>query len=218
MKKNLLLSLTAVFLMPLGARSQTEVAAAAPVAFPAPLPAPIAEETTHAERDGVVVIEAESGTGAWEKFEEAGATVIRSVLGESMTYRVRFTEPGVRYVHLRCRPTSGYVDAKGKVLDDTSTNDAHVTVGGEKLYGSDRTTRPDGIRSHGKALSWWSLPKGPGGHTPPNIKQGGVMTYLPKAGVYEVVIRYRSPAFVVDKIAFTVSPKAPAELPVAATP
>ncbi len=215
MNKTLLLSLTAVFLMPLGARAQTKVVAAAAVTFPAPLPAPAAGEPTHSERDGVVMIEAESGSGAWERFEEAGATVIRSVVGEHMTYRVRFNEPGVRYVHLRCRPTVGFVDAKGNVLEDTSTNDVHVTVGGERLYGSDNVTRPDGIRSHGKGLSWWSLPKGPGGHTPQNIKQKGVMTYLPQAGVYEVVLGYRSPAFVVDKIAFTVSPKAPEDLPVA---
>jgi len=73
----------------------------------------------------------------------------------------------------------------------------------------DLTTRPDGMRCHSATLSWWSLPKGPGGHTPVAIKNAPVTTFLPQAGVYELVLRYRSPGFVVDKIAFTRTPQAP---------
>jgi hypothetical protein len=179
--------------------------------FAEPRPVPTVGSAEHMERDGVVVIEAESGNGDWERLEEAGATVIRSVLGETMTYRVAFSDAGMWYVHLRCRLTSGMVTADGRALADHSTNDAHVTVGGVRLYGSDRTTRPEGMRCHGRTLGWWSLPKGPGGHTPDAIRPGPVFTFLPATGVYEVVLRYRSPGFVVDKIAFTRSALPPPE-------
>jgi len=158
-----------------------------------------------------ITIEAETGTGEWMRFEEDGQTVIQAVPDTSMTYRVQFSAPGLYYIHLRCRLTSGMARADGTILADHSTNDAHVTVGGVRLYGSDHTTRPEGMRCHSRTLGWWSLPKGPGGHTPEVIKETPVVTYLPEAGVYEVVLRFRSPGFVVDKIAFTRTALPPAE-------
>jgi hypothetical protein len=197
-------------LVPLAGLTQSPVNPS--TGFPAPLPATTTERPTHFEKEGIVVIEAESGRGEWERLEEEGASVIRAVPGRRMIYRVRFAKPGVYYVHMRCRLTSGMIGPAGTVLKDQSTNDAHLTVGGERLYGSDHQTRPEGMRCHSKSLAWWALPKGPGGHTPENIKQNPVVTYLPEAGVYEVALGYRSPGFVVDKIAFTQSPELPTEL------
>jgi len=182
-----------------------------PAAHVAPWPTPLTHAPATASSPSSLVIEAETGTGEWERLEESGAVVIRAVPGKSMTYQVSIAEAGVYYVHLRCRLTSGMKGPDGRLLDDTSTNDAHVTVGGQRLYGSDLTTRPDGMRCHSATLSWWSLPKGPGGHTPVAIKNAPVTTFLPQAGVYEVVLRYRSPGFVVDKIAFTRTPQVPTD-------
>lgn len=183
----------------------------APPAHAAPWSVPITDAQDPISSLASLVIEAETGTGDWERLEENEATVIRAVPGKSMTYRINFAEGGVYYVHLRCRLTSGLKGPDGQIMADASTNDAHVLVGGQRLYGSDLTTRPEGMRCHSAALSWWSLPKGPGGHTPVAIKSSPVTTFLPQAGVYEVVLRYRSPGFVVDKIAFTRTPQAPAD-------
>jgi hypothetical protein len=182
-----------------------------PVAHPfsIPLPSPTSAEPTHTEQNGQVLIPAVEGKGQWERFEEDGFTVIRAVHGESMIYRVDFKQAGIWYVHLRCRLTSGMKGPDGKVLADHSTNDAYVTVGGVRLHGSDRVTRPEGMRCHGRALDWWSLPKGPGGHTPDAIRDDPVMAFLPEPGVYELALRYRSPGFVVHQIAFTRTPKPP---------
>ncbi|MDI1249836.1 MAG: hypothetical protein PSV13_13305 [Lacunisphaera sp.] len=176
-----------------------------------PLPAPSTANSLSTKPGYSLVVEAETGIGEWERLEDSGVTVIRAVQGKSMTYHVNFAEAGVYYVHLRCRQTSGMKGPDGQILADTSTNDVHVLVGGQRLYGSDLTTRPEGMRCHSSTLSWWLLPKGPGNHTPEAIKNSPVTTYLPQAGVYEVILRYRSPGFVVDKIAFTRTPKAPAD-------
>lgn len=181
--------------------------------FAAPLPVPTRAAPTHVETDGRVLIKAAEGEGKWERFREEDTLVIRSVEGESMIYRVRFEQAGVWYVQLRCRLTHGMTGPDGRVLADHSTNDAHVTVGGARLHGSDRTTRPEGIRCHSRTLAWWGLPKGPGGHTPDAIRDDPVMTFVPEPGVYEVVLRHRSPGFVVDQIAFTRTPQPPKERP-----
>ncbi len=162
-------------------------------------------------RGDPLVIEAEAGEGGWERLAEAGEQVIRARAGARMTYRVRFERAGVHFLHLRCRLTVGYKDATGKVLEPSSTNDAAVTVGGALLYGSDGKTRPAGMRCHSRDLRWTFLPKGPGAHTPEAIKEQPVHTYIPQPGVYEVVIGYRSPAFVIDKLAFTPAPQSPPE-------
>ena len=101
-----------------------------------PLPAPVAADSLSTKPTDSLVIEAEAGAGEWERLEESGAVVIRAVPGKSMTYQVSIAEAGVYYVHLRCRLTSGMKGPDGRLLDDTSTNDAHVTVGGQRLYGT----------------------------------------------------------------------------------
>jgi hypothetical protein len=211
MKTNFLTRVTsplAVLLASLVGAVATEAPVAQP--FARPLPAPTSAGATHTERNGQVLIRATEGEGHWERFEEDGFAVIRAVHGESMIYRVYFKQAGIWYVHLRSRLTTGMKGPDGQVLADHSTNDAYVTVGGVRLHGSDRVTRPEGMRCHGRALDWWSLPKGPGGHTPDAIRDDPVMTFLPEPGVYEVALRYRSPGFVVHQIAFTRTPKPPA--------
>jgi hypothetical protein len=178
---------------------------------PTPHPAPMVADAPWAMRGDTLVIEAEAGEGGWERLTEAGEQVIRAREGARMTYRVRFERAGIYYPHLRCRLTVGYKDAAGKVLVPSGTNDASITVGGAPLYGSDGKTRPAGMRCHHRELRWTFLPKGPGAHTPEAIKEQPVHTYIPRPGVYEVVIGYRSPAFVVDKLAFTTAPQSPPE-------
>jgi hypothetical protein len=178
---------------------------------PPPHPAPIAAEAAWTMRGDALVIEAEAGTGGWERIAEAGEQAIRAKEGATMVYRIRFERAGVYHLHLRSRLTVGYKDATGKKLEPSSTNDAAITVGGALLYGSDEKTRPAGMRCHSRDLRWTSLPKGPGAHTPDAIRNDPVHTYIPQPGVYEVVIGYRSPAFVIDKLAITTLPKPPAE-------
>jgi len=168
-----------------------------------PHAAPVSAAPTHEFRFGIALLEAESGEGGWEKLSEDGVAVIRAVQGAEMRYRVRFPEPGFYFVHMRCHYAVGIKNAKGEVLETHSTNDTHLLVGGARLYGSDLTTRPEGMRCHSATLSWWQLPKGPGGHTPEAIKEKPVQAYIPAAGVYEVLLRYRSPGLVIDKLAFT---------------
>jgi hypothetical protein len=158
-----------------------------------------------------LVLEAEAGKGGWERIDEAGEKAIRAKEGERMVYRIRFERAGVYYLHLRCRLTVGYMDATGKVLEPSSTNDAAITVGGARLYGSDGVTRPEGMRSHARTFRWTFLPKGPGGHTPDPIRNNPVHTFIPQPGVYELAIGYRSPALVIDKFAFTTQPASPAD-------
>jgi hypothetical protein len=192
-----------------GATLPSTIMAATPVSRPSPLPAPAAGDARHAMDGESLVIEAEGGEGDWERIEEAGEQAIRAKEGARMSYRIRFPRPGVYYVHLRSRLTVGYRNAAGKELEPSSTNDAVVTVGGARLYGSDGTTRPEGMRCHGRTLRWTFLPKGPGSHTPDAIRNDPVHTFIPQAGVYELVIGYRSPAFVIDKIALTTRPLSP---------
>jgi hypothetical protein len=178
---------------------------------PPPHPTPLTAEPSWTLQGETLVIEAEAGEGDWERLVEAGEQVIRSREGRRMTYRVRFERAGVYYLHLRSRLTVGYKDAAGKVLQPSSTNDAAITVGGAPLYGSDGKTRPAGMRCHSRELRWTFLPKGPGAHTPDAIRDDPVHVYIPQPGVYELAISYRSPAFVIDKIAFTSRPDSPTE-------
>jgi len=170
---------------------------------PLPHPTPTTAEAMHVVSEGLVVIEAESGAGKWERIQDHGTAAIRSVPEAQMRYQVRFPEAGVYFVHLRCHHTLGMKNAAGEVLKGESTNDALFTVGGVRLYGVDNLTRPEGMRCHSADFRWWNLPKGPGAHTPEPIKQHPVHTFIPGPGVYEVMIGYRSPGFVIDKLAFS---------------
>ena len=170
---------------------------------PPPHPVATTAKADHVMRNGLVIIEAESGAGKWERVTDQGTTAIRSAVGAKMSYQVQFPEAGIYYVHLRCHYSVGMKNAAGEVLKGESTNDALFTVGGARLYGSDNATRPEGLRCHSADFRWWSRPKGPGAHTPNPIKELPAHTFIPQPGVYEVVIGYRSPGFVIDQLAFS---------------
>lgn len=206
MKPILIISVTAVL-----AASRTLIAASAPSAPPPPHAQLTTAAATHDFRHDTAVLEAESGEGNWMRIDEGGTAAIRAVEGASMRYRLYFPEPGWYFVHMRSHHAVGLKNAQGEVLAPHSTNDAHVLVGGAPLYGSDLVTRPEGMRCHSAEFRWWQLPKGPGGHTPPAIKENPVRAYIPAAGIYEVTIRYRSAGLVIDKLAFTRKPAAPSE-------
>jgi hypothetical protein len=178
---------------------------------PPPHPQPAAVPATVVASASVTVWEAEAGEGEWERIEAGGVAAVRAVSGKTMRYAVRFAEAGEYYVHLRCHHAGGTKNAAGETLKGESTNDAVVTVGGARLYGADGTTRPVGIRCHSREFRWWSLPKGPGAHTPDAIRDRPVRTYIPAPGVYEIAIGYRSPGFVIDKIALTTTSAPPPE-------
>jgi hypothetical protein len=156
-----------------------------------------------------VPFSAQEGVGDWERIESHGIAAIRSVAGASMRYLVQLPEAGRFYVHLRCHQSTGMIGPQGTPLPGHSTNDAFVTIGGVRLFGSDGVTRPEGIRCHSDEFAWWSLPKGPGGHTPDPIRNDPVHTVIPAPGIYELVLTYRSPGFVVDQIAVTRHPSPP---------
>lgn len=185
--------------------------AATPPIPPPPHAAPIDVAPTHTFQDGIALIEAESGEGGWERIQEKNTKAIRAVQGAEMRYRVRFPEAGFYFAYMRSHYAVGMKNAKGEVMETHSTNDAHVLVGGARLYGSDLTTRPEGMRCHSAEFRWSNLPKGPGGHTPEAIKKLPVHAFIPRSGVYEVIVRYRSPGLVIDKLAFSRDPKPPGD-------
>lgn len=162
--------------------------------WPEPLPIFVAAE-------GRVLIEAEIGTGDWTVIaNDRDGHAVQATEGKAMRYLIDFREAGTWYVWLRCRHGGNH-----------STNDAFVTLGGQPLYGVDRSTRPVGIRCHDDAFSWWSLPKGPGAHTPDAIRDDPVEAFIPQPGVYALEIAYRSPVFAIDQILLTTSKETPTE-------
>ncbi len=177
--------------------------------YPPPHPRPVGDAIGISFSGGHLIIEAESGEGDWEKIEDQGIEAIRAVKGAKMVYRIRFDTAGTYFVHLRCHHAGGTTNADGVVQKGESTNDAVVTFGGVPLYAADQVTRPVGMRCHSKEFKWWALPKGPGAHTPPLIKDKPVQFWVPEAGGYEFVIGYRSPGLVIDKIAITRTPEPP---------
>lgn len=179
--------------------------------LPPPHPQPTAAAATVVVRGGTAVWEAEAGEGGWERIDEAGTAAIRAVSGKAMRYAVRFDAAGEYFLHLRCHHAGGTKNAAGETLKGESTNDAVVTVGGAPLYGADGTTRPVGMRCHSREFRWWSLPKGPGAHTPGPIRDLPVRTFIPAPGVYEIAVGYRSPGLVIDKLAVTATPAPPPE-------
>lgn len=179
--------------------------------YPPPHARPLPGAVGAAFTGDSLILEAESGEGGWERLDDQGVKAIRAVKGEKMVYRVRVDAAGTYFLHLRCHHAGGTKDAAGKVLKGESTNDAVVTFGGAPLYGSDGVTRPVGMRCHSKDFRWWALPKGPGAHTPPAIKDQPVRVWVPEPGTYELVIGYRSPGLVIDRIAITRTPQPPTE-------
>lgn len=167
--------------------------------YPEPHPTKSSATPAFKQVDGVVSMEAEHGKGGWQVVDEGhNGKAILATEGQAMTYTIEFSEPGMYYVWLHCRHNGSH-----------STNDATITFGGAQLYGSDKQTRPVGMRCHNRQISWWSLPKGPGAHTPVAIRDNPVHLVVPEAGVYDFVVTYRSREYVLDKIVIQPSAEAP---------
>lgn len=203
---------TTLALLAIGVTSALSLGVAAD--YPPPHARPLAGVTGGVSFTGdTLLLEAEGGEGGWERIDDQGTKAIRAVTDAKMVYRLRFDAAGTYYLHLRCHHAGGTKDAAGVVQKGESTNDAVVTFGGAPLYGSDKVTRPVGMRCHSKEFRWWALPKGPGAHTPPPIKDKPVQLWVPEAGSYELVIGYRSPGLVIDRIAITRTPQPPQDRP-----
>ncbi|MBN1672596.1 MAG: DUF5060 domain-containing protein [Kiritimatiellae bacterium] len=157
------------------------------------------------EQGGIVSMEAEHAGTITGWISVAGvsgsARQDNAPRGEGgLTFPVTFTQGGRYYVWLFCRYTG---DVSGE------RNDCFVWLDGEKLYGSDDVTRPDGIRTHSAAMAWSSLPKGPGGDTPDNIRNDPTYALVSGPGLHEFKIGSRSIGFVVDKIVLKLNDAAP---------
>ena len=142
------------------------------------------------ERDGRVAFEAEDGEGDWRVIATPSGAGVQDPGKGAMRYEIEFTLPGNYYVFLYAKqgPAGGGAE-----------NDAALTLNGERLYGSDHTTRPEGMRVHGD-WQWTFLPKGPGGHTPEAIRNRPVYFRVPAPGRYVLEIKHRSANFAVDKV------------------
>lgn len=142
------------------------------------------------EQNGAILIEAEQGRGDWTLIPSPTGRAIQDPGEGRMRYQVEFARPGKYYVFLLARQ-----GPRGKDKE----NDVLLSLDGEKLYGQDDTTRPDGMRSYG-GWKWTGLPKGPGAHTPDAIRRGPVYFLVAKAGRHTLEIAHRSSHFAVDKV------------------
>ncbi len=148
------------------------------------------------EQAGVVSMEAEHATSTlgWNLVPGLSGSAMRDGAERgagNMTFDIDFVQGRRYYVWLLCRHTSA---------DGASADDAFVTLDGEKLYGSDDVTRPDGMQAASGSFSWSSRPKGPGGTTPSNIAAGPVHALVPGPGRRVFRITSRSQGFEIDKI------------------
>jgi hypothetical protein len=148
------------------------------------------------EDNGVVSMETEHATAStgWVSVSGVSGTARRDagVRGvDGMDFEINFAQGGRFYVWLLCRHTSS---------DGATADDAFVTLDGQKLYGSDDVTRPDGMQAASGTFSWSSRPKGPGGTTPSNIAAGPVYFQVPGPGRRVLRIGSRSQGFEIDKV------------------
>lgn len=141
-------------------------------------------------RDGQVAFEAEDGEGDWRLIPAPGGLAMQDPGQGTMRYTIEFTQSGNYYV---------FLFAKQGPAGSGEENDAALTLNGERLYGSDHHTRPEGMRVHGN-WKWTFLPKGPGGHTPDTIRNNPVYFKVPEPGRYVFEIKHRSANFAVDKV------------------
>jgi len=160
------------------------------------LPAAAPAAALFYENSGVASMEAENATSStgWIGVAGLSGTARRDdgTRGvDGMTFEISFTQGGRFYVWLLCRHTSA---------DGASADDAFVTLDGQKLYGSDDVTRPDGMQAATGTFSWSGRPKGPGGTTPANIAAGPVYFQVPGPGRRVLRVGSRSKGFEVDKI------------------
>jgi len=142
------------------------------------------------EHDGVVAFEAEDGVGDWRLIPAPTGRAIESPGEGRMRYEIEFTRPGRYYVFLLAR--------QGPLGRDQE-NDVLLSLDGEKLFGQDEQTRPDGMRSYG-GWRWTFLPKGPGHHTPDAIRDGPVYFRVDQPGRRTLEIAHRSSNFAIDRV------------------
>lgn len=142
------------------------------------------------DKNGVVTLEAEAGQGNWNIIPSPTGEAIQDPGRGYMHYDVQFTHPGKYYTFLLARQ-----GPRGKDKE----NDVLLSLDGEKLYGSDAVTRPDGMRSYGD-WKWTKLPKGPGSHTPDVIRRDAVYFKVRRPGTYVLEIAHRSANFAIDKV------------------
>lgn len=151
------------------------------------------------ERDGRVAFEAEDGEGDWCLIPAPGGLAVQDPGRGAMRYKIEFTRAGHYYV---------FLFAKQGPAGGGAENDAILTLNGERLYGSDHRTRPEGMRVHGD-WQWTFLPKGPGGHTPDAIRDHPVYFKVPAPGRCTLEIAHRSTNFAVDKVLLKLDDPAP---------
>ncbi|MDZ7314802.1 MAG: hypothetical protein ONA69_01520 [candidate division KSB1 bacterium] len=152
--------------------------------------------------DGIISMEAENADRivGWKRIDGRSNHALQDTSEQGkgyMTFSILIDQPGKYWVSLLCLAPLG----------DTSKNDCFVCLDGERLYGIDDKTRPDGMRCHTATFQWSSLPKGPGGHTPEVIKEHPVYALVKKVGVHEFKIASRSKGFCIDKIVLKLDDK-----------
>jgi hypothetical protein len=142
------------------------------------------------ETNGVVAFEAELGTGDWRLIATPTGRGIEDPGAGRMLYEIEFAQTGNYYVFL--------LACQGP-LGKHKENDVLLSLSGEKLFGQDDRTRPDGIRSYGD-WKWARLPKGPGAHTPNPIRDGPVYFRVTRPGIHRLEIAHRSANFAIDRV------------------
>lgn len=146
-------------------------------------------------QNGVILIEAAScAFQGWEQVDDdsESALIDRSERGEGwISTQIDFKEIGDYYLYLMCKYTGDSLSER---------NDCFVTLDDQRLFGSDGTSRPDGIRTHSSKLAWSYLPKGPGAHTPTAIRDDPVYFTVAHSGIYTLRITSRSEGFTVRKM------------------
>lgn len=147
---------------------------------------------TIVEHNGIVQFEAEDGAGDWKRISAPTREAVQDPGSGVMRYEIEFTQPGKYYVFLLARQGEA---GRGKGKE----NDVALTLGGEKLYGVDDSTRPTGLRSSGE-WNWGWRPKGPGSHTPAAIRDNPAYFLVKQPGRLRFEMVHRSDNFAVDRI------------------
>lgn len=144
------------------------------------------------ERAGRLAFEAEEGAGDWKRIATPTGFAVEDTGSGGMSYDLEFTQPGKYYVFLLARQGDA---GRGQGKE----NDTTLTLGGERLYGSDGTTRPTGLRCSGD-WKWAWRPKGPGSHTPPAIRDQPAYFLVEQPGRLRLEMTHRSTHFAVDRV------------------
>jgi hypothetical protein len=144
------------------------------------------------EHGGIVQFEAEDGLGDWKRIATPSGAAVQDPGAGTMTYEIEFTQPGKYYVFLLARQGDA---GRGHGKE----NDTELTLGGEKPYGCDGTTRPRGIRCYGD-WKWAFQPKGPGSHTPAAIRGQPIYFHVTQPGRLRFEMKHRSTHFAVDRV------------------